>query len=231
MAYYEERRVIVRRGAFPAYRQLVHERLWPALVQAGARPLCLLNGLIGAPADETYLFTGFPDPEAWLRGQRVLSGASPDDGSTDPLREQRQELIVEEQARLLVDSGVRPKAETPVADRRAVYGMRRFWVAPTDWWAFVRHSAEGIWPRIEAQDACILGLFRDTATTEPLEALLLTGYHGPDHWEETRATSEAVARLPENLRERGREAHEGRNAMTLRSYVRLMTAHWPDAAR
>ena len=231
MPFYEERRVVVRRGAFPGFRRLVLQTLWPALSEAGARPLCLLNGLIGAPADETYLFTGFPDVEAWLRAQRVLSGASPDDGATDPLREQRADLILEERARLLVDSGVRPKPETPVSDRRRVYGMRRFWLAPADWPAFMQHSAGGIWPRIEAQDACILGLFRDAATTEPLEALLLTGYHGPAHWEETRATSEAVSRLPEDLRERGREAHEGRNAMTLRSYVRLMTAHWPDAAR
>jgi len=223
---YEERRVIVRRGGFREYRELVHGTLWPALEAAGARPLCLLSGLIGAPADETYLFTGFPDADAWLRGQRLITGPSPDDGASDAEHDRRAELVVEERARLLVDSGVRPKAETPASDRRAVYGMRRFWIRPGDWPAFVQHSATGIWPRIESQDARILGLFRDAAVTEPLECVLLTGYHGPAHWEETRATSEAFQRLPGDLRGGDEQARGGRNAMTLRSYVWLMSAHW-----
>ena len=228
MPYYEERRVIVRRGSFPAYRRWVHETLWPMLSAAGARPLCLLSGLIGVPAEETYLFTGFPDLDAWTRGQQVLTGLTADGGDAREGARARAELIVEEQVRLLLDSGVRPKAQTPETDRRPVYGMRRFWIQPADWPAFVRHSAEGIWPRIEAQDACILGLFRNAATTEPLECVLLTGYHGPAHWEETRATSEAFARLPDDLRDSDSHARTDRTAMTLRSYVCLMTAHWPD---
>jgi hypothetical protein len=224
---YEERRVIVRRGQLSAYRELVHGTLWPAIEQAGARPLCLLNGLIGAPAEETYLFTGFPDVEAWVRGQRLLAGVDPDNGRVDPLRQRRAELIAEERVRLLVDSGVRPKPQTPDTDRRAVYGLRRFWIQPADWRQFVRQSAEGIWPRIESQGACILGLFRDAAVTEPLECVLLTGYHGPAHWEETRATSEAFQRLPDELRGQDEQARTGRGAITLRSYVCLMSAHWP----
>ena len=219
--------MILRRGAFPAYRRWVHETLWPALSTAGARPLCLLSGLIGVPAEETYLFTGFPDLDAWARGQQVLTALSPDEGTANHASSTRAALIAEEHARLLVDSGVRPKPQTPASDRRAVYGMRRFWIQPADWPAFVRHSAEGIWPRIEAQDACILGLFRDAATTEPLECVLLTGYHGPAHWQETRATSEAFARLPDDLRESDSHARTDRTTMTLRSYVCLMTAHWP----
>lgn len=212
MAYYEERRIDLRRGSFPAYRRYVHETLWPALEAAGARPLCLLNGLIGMGSEETYLFTGFPDLDAWARTQQTIAG--------------RSEWIAEERARLLVDSGVRPKDVTPVADRRAVYGMRRFWIQPPDWLAFVRNSAEGIWPRIEAQDARILGLFRDAATTEPLECVLLTGYHGPAHWGETRNHGDSSPSLSEQLREGSRRGGADRGAMTLRSYVCLMTAHW-----
>lgn len=226
--FYEERRVVVQRGAFPAYRRYVHAALWPSLVEAGARPLCLLSGLIGAPATETYHFTGFPDTGTWLRCQRLLGGTSPDEGLADPIAEERREMITEEQARLLVDSGVRPKAETPIGDRRRVYGMRRFWIRPADWPTFVNQSAEGIWPRIEAQDACILGLFRDAAVTEPMEALLLTGYHGPAHWQETRDHGDAAPDLSESLREGSRQAGAGRNALTLRSYVCLMTAHWAE---
>jgi hypothetical protein len=61
-----------------------------------------------------------------------------------------------------------------------------------------------------------------------MEAVLLTGYHGPAHWQETRATSETFARLPDDLRVPDEQARSGRGALTLRSYVWLMTAHWPD---
>ncbi|MGH2587859.1 MAG: hypothetical protein ACRDJE_23310 [Dehalococcoidia bacterium] len=227
MAYYEERRVVLQPGALPAYRRLVHEALWPALAEAGARPLCLLSGLIGAPVAETYLFTGFPDAEAWVRAQPLLGGTDPEAGRVEALGEQRASLIVEERARLLVDCGVRPKAETPLGDRRAVYGLRRFWIRPADWPAFVRQSSEGIWPRIETQDACILGMFRDAAITDPLEAVLITGYHSPAHWQETRGHGETAPTVSEALREGSRRAGTDRNALTLRSYVYLMTAHWP----
>jgi hypothetical protein len=228
MPVFEQRRVILNRGAFPAYRRYVHETLWPSLSGAGARPLCVLSGLIGAPNNETYLFTGFADLAAWQRAQPIIAGTSPDDGGSAASYDVRQELIAKEQARLLVDSGVRPKASITSDDRRSVYGMRRFWIRPTDWPEFVRHSAEGVWPRIEAQGACILGLFRDAAVTEPMEAVLLTGYHGPAHWEETRSHGESTAGISAAISEGSRRALEGRGAMTLRSYVCLMTAHWPE---
>lgn len=225
---YDQRRIILNRGAFPAYRRFVFETLWPALAGAGARPLCLLAGLIGAPAEETYLFTGFADANAWLAGQRVLAGLSPDEDGATSVYAKRAGWIAEERARPLLDSGVRPKAITPDADHRPVYGMRRFSIRPADWTEFVRHSAEGIWPRIESQDARILGLFRDAAVTDPLECVLLTGYHGPAHWQETRATSEQFSRLPDHLRGSDQQARTGRGAITLRSHVCLMAAHWPE---
>jgi hypothetical protein len=128
MAVFEQRRVILNRGAFPAYRRYIHETLWPSLAGAGARPICLLSGLIGAPNNETYLFTGFDDLAAWQRSQPLIAGSSPDDGGSEASYGVRQELIAEEQARLLVDSGVRPKASITPEDRRSVYGMRRFWI-------------------------------------------------------------------------------------------------------
>jgi hypothetical protein len=228
MALYEVRRAVLHRAALPEYRRHVFGSLWPALAATGGRPLCLLSGLIGLPADETYLVTGFPDLEAWQRAQTLLGGTDPDTGTAVGDRERRATLIREESARLFLDSGVRPKLSTPDVDRRSVYGMRRFWLSGTDWPEFVRHSAEGIWPRIESQGACILGLFRDAATTEPLEALLLTGYHGPAHWEETRGYGEGARRVTDDLRAPDEQSRRGRNAITLRSYVCLMTAHWPE---
>jgi hypothetical protein len=225
--WYEERRVVLRRGSLPAWRALVFDQLWPELRRAGTRPLCLLSGLIGAAAEETYLFTGFPDADSWLRCQPLIAGLDPDTASDSGAQRARTDLIAEESARLLRASPVRPKDVTPETDRRAVYGMRRFWIAPGDWPRFVENSANGIWPRIESQDAAILGLFRDAATTDPLECTLLTGYHGPAHWEATRVREQPPADLDPTLVTAETPRRLSRQAMTLRSYVRLMTAHWP----
>ena len=187
MAVYEERRVVVQPGAFAAYRTLVLDSLWPQLESAGARPLCLLNGLIGAPAEETYLFTGFPDLDSWRRGQELLTGASPDSGTANGLMRQREQLIVEEHVRLLSPSHVRPKSETPTEDRRALYSLRRWWIAPEAWPDFVRYSHEAVWPAMDYLEHMVLGLFRTAATTDPLEVTILTGYHGSTHWR-TRAS-------------------------------------------
>src|SRR5205085_5663829 len=100
--------------------------------------------------------------------------------------------------------------------------MRRFTIRAKDWPDFLRHSADGVWVRIESQDARILGLFRDAAGTDPLEVTLLTGYHGPAHWEETRATRQRPAEMSEGLWELGRRSGAARNAITLRSHVCLM---------
>jgi hypothetical protein len=228
---YEERRAVLQRGALDGYRRLMLGEVWPALAAAGARPLCLLSGLIGLPAEETYSFTGYPSMAEWEQAQRASAADAPDSaGMSGGLRAalaRRSEMVTEEQVRLLHPSGPRPKPETPAADRRAVYGMRRFWIRPRDWDDFVRHSAEGVWQRIEAQDARILGLFRDAAATDPLAVTLLTGYHGPAHWEETRGWRERPAGFPDDLWDLGRRAGAARATITLRSYVCLMTAHWP----
>ncbi|MGI8549651.1 MAG: hypothetical protein ACR2PL_02475 [Dehalococcoidia bacterium] len=236
MIIYEERRVVLRRGALPEYQRLMLEEIWPALTGLGARPLCLLSGLIGVPATETYSFTGYRDATEWGQLQLLPEGPAPSGlessawTSLQLTLEKRAALVEEERVRLLRPSGVRPVIETPVQDRRAVYGMRRFFIHPGDWPAFERNSSEGVWLRIEAQDARILGLFHDAARTEPLEVTLLTGYHGPAHWEATRVTSAQPQQMSEELWELGRRAGAARNAITLRSFVYLMNAHWPAVA-
>ncbi len=220
---YEERRVVLRRGALPDYRQIHLDRAWPALRSVGARPLCLLSGLIGLPAEETYSFTGYRDIATWEDLQQDAVGAA----SREALAE-RAGLIVEESVRLLRPSDERPNPETPATDRRAVYGMRRFSIRPEDWPDFLRYSAAGVWVRIEAQDARILGLFRDAATTNPLGVTLLTGYHGAAHWEATRGWRERPAAIAPDLWELGARAASARNAITLSTHVCLMNAHWPE---
>lgn len=230
---YEERHVMLKRGALADYRRLVLAQVWPALAALGARPLCLLSGLIGLPALETYSFTGYRDAAEWERLQLGPGGPAPQGMEAGDWKKlcgalaQRVELVAEERTRLLRSSEPRPQPQMPAADRRAVYGMRRFSIHPQDWRKFVRHS-EGVWARIETQDARVLGLFRDAATTDPLEVTLLTGYHGPAHWEATRGGDNRPRGFPEDLWERGRQSSAARNAITLRSYVCLMTAHWPD---
>jgi hypothetical protein len=230
---YEERHVVLRRGALPDYRRLMLEEVWPALTALGARPLCLLSGLIGLPAEETYGFTGYRDAAAWQRLQRDPAGPPPAGvegdawASLQDALARRAELVVSERTRLLLPAPQRPKPQTPPDDRRRVYGLRRFFIHPRDWPEFVRLSNEGVWVRIEAQDARILGLFRDAATTDPLEVTLITGYHGPAHWEATRLWNERPADFPQELWESGRRAAAARAALTLNTFVCLMTAHWP----
>lgn len=212
---YEERTILLAAATLPGFRRYVHQQLWPEQCRAGHRPLCLLSGLIGAPVEEVHLFTGYRDAGAWEQAQSGSIPAAP------------AQTVIEERVRLWRPSDVRPKTETPPEDQRAVYGMRRFFIRPGDWPDFVRHSAEGIWVRIEQQDARILGLFRDAAATDPLEVTLLTGYHGPAHWQATRATSETPAPATAEAWAQ-EEPHRGsRQAMTLRTSVSLMRAHWP----
>lgn len=231
---YEERHVVLKRGALDGYRRLMLEQVWPALTALGARPLCLLSGLIGLAPTDTYSFTGYSDSAAWEEmqlplGERLPAPESPAWESLAAALPRRAELIEEEHVRLLHPSSERPQQLPSNDDQRAVYGMRRFFIHPQDWPAFERHSAGGIWVRIEAQGARILGLFHDAAMTDPLEVTLLTGYHGPAHWEATRGWREKPDDVSDELWELGRRAGVARNAMTLRSFVCLMNAHWPSA--
>lgn len=231
---YEERRLVLRRGALQSYREIYVNELWPALEGLGARPLCLLSGLIGLTAETVHQFTGYRDAATWHACTGDLSGPPPAEvdghawARVVAARRKLAELVEEEQARLLHPFAARPKPITPVTDRRAVYGMRRFFIHPRDWPDFARYSSEGVWVRIEAQDARILGLFRDAAETDPLEVTLLTGYHGPAHWEETRFWRDKPVDFPAELWELGRRNQQARNGITLRSFVCLMNAHWPN---
>ncbi len=75
---------------------------------------------------------------------------------------------------------------TPLEDYRAVYALRTFIIARQDLSEFFRCSEEGIWPRVGKLDGRVLGLWTTLATTDVVKIVLLTAYHGPAHWEETR---------------------------------------------
>ena len=105
-----------------------------------------------------------------------------------------------------------------------MYGYRRFFIRPADLDEFVHCSEDGIWPRIEAQGACILGLWATLAATDPLEVVLLTGYHGPAHWEKTRENPEKPAGIDQQVWETSRKLRARRQQLAIRSWVCLMRA-------
>ena len=133
-------------------------------------------------------------------------------------------MVEREEARLLKAIADRPKPHVPPEDRRAVYGYRRFFIHPGDLEEFIFLSREGVWPRVEAQGANILGLWTTLATTDPLEAVLLTGYHGPSHWEATRVTSPKPEEMSPELWETSLRRRERRVEISLKQWVCLMSA-------
>ncbi len=211
MSIYEERHTSLDRGAFAAYLELCREQTWPAVAGQGGRVLCLMSGLIGAPATELLQVTAFPDFAAWERTQKVAAS-------------RRGDLVEAEEVRLLRAIAARPKDVLPDDDRRAVYGYRRFSTRASDLEEFAMCSGEGVWPRIEAQGACILGLWTTMAATDPQEVILLTGYHGPAHWEETRGNLPMPAGFDPELWQKGQRLGARRNELTLKTWVKLMRA-------
>ena len=62
--------------------------------------------------------------------------------------------------------------------------------------------------------------------TQPMEILLLTGYHSPTHWEETRVTSSQQTSVDEELRQQESPLRNRRLDISQKTWVRLMQAHW-----
>jgi len=232
---WEERWTTLQPRAFAAYRTHCLDRIWPLLVANGATPLGLFNALIGASAEEALSVTGYQSLDHYAAVQADLSAARPrllDEAVRGAALAEFGALerrVSGERVRLLRDCGVRPKPEPAIADRKPIYGVRHFFVAEHDWPEFVETSSAGVWPRIESQGACILGMFRDLAAVEPLDVLLLTGYDGPAHWEATRGLEYS---RPEGFTEeawrRTGELARRRPALVQSSHVWLMRAHWPD---
>lgn len=208
---YEQRQVTLRTNGLAAYVAYAKEQVWPDLNRQGARVLCLLHGLIGQPEEEVMQITRFPDWDTWNVCQ--LSRTTSESG-----------LVEEEEVRLLKAVASRPKHQVPPEDRRAVYGYRRYFIRPGDLADFAHFGENGVWPRIESQGACILGLWSTVADTDPLEVILLTGYHGPGHWEETRVTRPKPEEVDPGLWHGDLELRVRRENMTLKTWVCLMQA-------
>ena len=206
---YEERSISLQRGMLDAFVSRFDQAVKPALEAQGGETLCTLTAVIGDPPEELLQITRFPDFQAWEEAQKGHGGS--------PFS-----MVQTESVRLLKPVASRPKAVIGSDDLRPFYGHRRFFIPPDDLDEFVQCSEEGIWPRIEAQGARILGLWTTVAATSPMEIVLLTGYHGPAHWEQTRAYQDTPEGFDSSMWERSRRMHAQRSLLPLRTWVRLM---------
>ena len=202
---YELRHTTLRPGSLNEY--IAWNQKGGAAAQG--RTLCVLSGLIGYPDEEIVRVTRYSDMDEWRSAQATLAATG---------------LAEQEEVRLLRSISSRPKDFVPPEDRRAVYGYRRFFIRPQDLEEFVHDSQDGIWPRIESQGACILGLWTTVAATDPLEVVLLTGYHGPAHWQETREASVLPEDMDQQLWETSRRLRARRQEIAKRRWVCLMRA-------
>lgn len=216
---YEERYTTTGVRAGRDYLALCRERLLPALRAGGGSVLCLTTGLVGDPGNSFLQMTAFEDLAAWHRAQDIYASG-------------REGLVDNEQVRLLRPVASLPTGdEIPAADRRASFGYRRFFITPESLDEFVRCSEEGVWPLYHAADCRVLGLWTPLAATEPMEIVLMTGYHGPGHWEETRFFAGKPEGIDETLWTTGRALGAERAALMVRSsWVRIFRAHPIDAS-
>lgn len=208
---YEERRTLSQSKSGEEYLEYCQTDYWPKIRAEGGRPFCLLSGLIGDPANQFLQITAFEDLKVWEAAQAV---ASPP-----------KNVVASESVRLLRPIASRPKQTVPQEDRRAVYGCRTFFIDPEDASDFVASSENGIWPRGESQGVCVLGLWTTIAATQPMEILLLTGYHSPSHWEETRVTSRQQENVDQALRQKESPLRDRRVEISQQTWVSLMRAH------
>jgi hypothetical protein len=206
---YEERRITLKRRQTNSFVSHFKDSTLPAIKSHGGDVLCTLSGAIGDPPEELMQITAYPDVDAWTAAQEAFDTS-------------RLDHIEAESVRLMKSIASRPKQTIPDEDARPFYGHRRFFISPDDLDEFVLCSEEGVWPRIEAQDARILGLWTTLASTTPQEIVLITGYHGPAHWEATRVWSGMPEGFDPELWERGNKLRQRRYDMTRKSWVRLM---------
>ena len=69
----------------------------------------------------------------------------------------------------------------------------------------------------------MLGLWTTVAATSPMEIVLLTGYYGPAHWEETRAyQDEPLEGIDPEVWGTQQVGSSPRRLLTTRTWVRLM---------
>ena len=204
----EERTVHLSQGQLSPYLEFIKNTISPSIRASGGRILCLLQGLIGSPSTKLLQMTQYENIEAWQLAQGAWTT-------------NREEYIIQESTRILKPISSRPKEITPPEDRRAIYGYRKFTVSSSSIAEFTVCSEEGIWPRLEKDGACILGMWSNAESVSPSEVILLTGYNSLTHWESTRFTSESPTE-DNDLWNRESALRSRREQLTLQTFVEIM---------
>ena len=213
MMLYEDRYTIVDDKKGREYLDLCREKTIPAVRAAGGQVLCLATGLVGDPGSAFLQMTAFASPDTWQAAQEVYTSG-------------REELVESEQVRLLRQVAYLPDGVPAPEDRRACYSYRRFFIRRANLERFVETSEKGVWPLYHAADCRVLGLWTTLAAADPMEVLLMAGYHGPGHWEETRFVHGKPEGIDEEVWKKGREMGAERNQLRVgRTWVRLFRAH------
>ena len=204
----EERTVHLSQGQLSPYLELIRNTISPSIRASGGRILCLLQGLIGSPSTKLLQMTQYENIEAWQLAQGAWTT-------------NREEYIIQESTRILKPISSRPKEITPPEDRRAIYGYRKFTVSSSSIAEFTVCSEEGIWPRLEKDGACILGMWSNAESVSPSEVILLTGYNSLAHWESTRFPSESPTE-DNDLWNRESALRSRREQLTQQTFVEIM---------
>ena len=204
----EERTVHLSQEQLSPYLELIRNTISPSIRASGGRILCLLQGLIGSPSTKLLQMTQYENIEAWQLAQGAWTT-------------NREEYIIQESTRILKPISSRPKEITPPEDRRAIYGYRKFTVSSSSIAEFTVCSEEGIWPRLEKDGACILGMWSNAESVNPSEVILLTGYNSLTLWESTRFSSESPTE-DNDLWNRESALRSRREQLTLQTFVEIM---------
>ncbi|MBT3943481.1 MAG: hypothetical protein HOC77_03035 [Chloroflexi bacterium] len=204
---YEARSTSSKHGSLPDFQAQVASGDYPGLHRSDGEVLRVMGTQIGAPETDVMRVTAFGDIAAW---ESSLAGY------------ERSPLVESETVRLLSPVAERPLATAPDEHHREFFGYRRFQIDPDDLAEVVEMSENGVWPRIEQQDARILGLWKTVGSQYPLEVTLLTGYHSPSHWEATRVWTGRPDHISDEEWESSKRRRDRRAEITRSQWVHLM---------
>ena len=183
---------------------------FPELEKAGAKIICLFQGIIGVPKNNYLQLTLYPDINTYCKIQ------------TQIIRK-KGDLIKEEQIKFLKAITSYPKEPFPLEDSRPIYSNRAFFIQKKDIELYADLSFKYVWPLYEAWGCGILGLFSSLAFENLHEIKLFAGYKSIAHWEQTRALMGLRPDSIDNtIWEEGRNAVFQRAELTLSSNVSLM---------
>jgi len=204
-------------SALQQYNKYFKEKIIPNLEKMGANVICLLQGVIGTPANTFLQITKYPDIYIYSNAQKEL-------------KRPEEKLVEHEQVKLFTAITPHPKEPFPVEDYRPIYSNRTFFIDKKNIELYGDLSYNKVWPLYEAWGCSILGLFSSLSYEVLHEIKLFAGYNSIAHWEKTRnLRGPKPDNIEENMWEEGRNAVFTRAELTFKSNLSLMrTVYLPN---